>query len=235
MYIPTKIMTELVKNRRLFVGDLHGCLAELTELLEKFNFAPGVDQLYSVGDILGKGPDALGTLLLLKELGAKVVRGNHDQIVLNGAALSEVHRGPKETEYFNSLGDKTIEVLAFIASWPVYLELEGIVLVHGGLEPGQKSLAEMNEGTLMNIRTWDGTGENLKRKDNPAWYECVSTEKVVVFGHWAERGLIDLPHFKGLDTGCVYGGKLTGWCPEENLFLQVPAHKTYSPVHSHRE
>ena len=42
-----------------------------------------------------------------------------------------------------------------------------------------------------------------------------------------------LPRFKGLDTGCVYGGKLTGWCPEEDRFVQVDAHKAYAPIHKH--
>jgi bis(5'-nucleosyl)-tetraphosphatase (symmetrical) len=44
---------------------------------------------------------------------------------------------------------------------------------------------------------------------------------------------VDLPRFKGLDTGCVYGGKLTGWCPEEDRFIQVDALKAYAPIHKH--
>jgi bis(5'-nucleosyl)-tetraphosphatase (symmetrical) len=234
MYIPSKIMLTLPKNRRLFVGDLHGCLSELNDLLEKFGFVPGIDQLFSVGDILGKGPDSLGTLRRLKELNANIVRGNHDQIFLNAAALSPIDRGPKETEYFNSLGAEANSFIPYIGSWPLYLELEDMILVHGGLVPGQTKLAEMDKGILMNIRTWDGKGEKLKREGDPAWFECIHIEKTVVFGHWAERGLIDRPRFKGLDTGCVYGGKLTGWCPEENRFFQVPAHKTYSAIHFHR-
>jgi len=35
---------------------------------------------------------------------------------------------------------------------------------------------------------------------------------IVIFGHWAHRGLGDLPHCKGLDTGCVCRGRLTGLC-----------------------
>ena len=52
----------------------------------------------------------------------------------------------------------------------------------------------------------------------------------MVFGHWAKRGLVDLPKFKGLDTGCVYGRLLTGWCPEENRFYQVKARRAYASV-----
>jgi len=42
------------------------------------------------------------------------------------------------------------------------------------------------------------------------------------------NGLVDFPHAKGLDTGCVYGKVLTGYCPEENRFYQVTAKREYS-------
>jgi hypothetical protein len=91
----------------------------------------------------------------------------------------------------------------------------------------------MSPRILTQIRTWDGEGKNLNRAGDPAWFECVTPDRIVVFGHWAQRGLIDLPGFKGLDTGCVYGGKLTGWCPEEDRFLQVEAARQYAPIHYH--
>jgi hypothetical protein len=98
------------------------------------------------------------------------------------------------------------------------------------LEPGVPHPAAMRKNILVNIRTWDGHGDDLKSEANPPWFECVATEKTVVFGHWAKRGLIDLPRFKGLDTGCVYGKLLTGWCPEENRFYQAPARRAYAPI-----
>ena len=91
----------------------------------------------------------------------------------------------------------------------------------------------MKPRILMEIRTWDGKGTHLNRAEDPPWFECVKPDKTIVFGHWAKRGLVDLPRFKGLDTGCVYGGKLTGWCPEEDRFLQVDAKRAYAPIHFH--
>ena len=81
------------------------------------------------------------------------------------------------------------------------------------------------------IRTWDGTGKNLNNPaENPPWFECVTPAKTVIFGHWAVRGLVDLPRFKGLDTGCVYGRELSAWCPEEKKFHHVPARMEYAPM-----
>ena len=48
-----------------------------------------------------------------------------------------------------------------------------------------------------------------------------------MFGHWAMRGLVDLPLAIGLDTGCVYGRALTGvWMPSRRL-VSVPARRVW--------
>ena len=224
-------MTAQTGIRRLFEGDLHGSLNELNDLLDLFGFVPGQDTLFSVGDVVGKGPHVLGLLHRLRELKAFVVRGNHDAFLLKAASLPESQREPRDKTYLSSLGLEETEWLKYISAWPVYLDLPDIILVHGGLEPGKKSLADMSPKVMMKIRTWDGEGKKLYERTDPPWFECVQTDKTVVFGHWAERGLIDLPKFKGLDSGCVYGGTLTGWCPEENRFVQVKAQKQYAEIH----
>jgi bis(5'-nucleosyl)-tetraphosphatase (symmetrical) len=218
------------KARRLFVGDLHGCLDELTDLLEKFAFVPGRDRLFSVGDVAGKGPDVPGTLQLLKDLDAQVVQGNHDHYLVQAARQEEAGKHAKRHEYLEGLGKHQERWVEYIASWPLYLELPDIIMVHAGLEPGKKQLADMHTRVLLQIRTWDGEGTHLSREEDPPWFECVRPDRIVVFGHWAQRGVVDLPRFKGLDSGCVYGGKLTGWCPEENRFVQVDARKQYSRI-----
>ena len=219
-------------QRRLFIGDLHGCADELSELLHSFSFAPRSDSLYSVGDIMGKGPKPRQTLELLKQFEARIVLGNHDAFCLAAAALPEQERSESQNLYLASIGNRKEQKvwLTEMASWPLYIENHDIIMVHAGLEPSVSELAKMRPELLFTIRTWDGKGEDLKSESNPPWFEYVSTQKIVAFGHWAKRGLIDLPSFKGLDTGCVYGRKLTGWCPEENRFYQVPARKAYATI-----
>ena len=216
--------------RRLFVGDLHGCLHELDELLQRFGFRAGIDRLYSVGDIIGKGPEVTGTLRRLRDLGAGAVLGNHDVALLESARLERSGRKPKYRDYIDSLGDEAAEWIAWLGSWPYHLDLGDILLVHAGLQPDIEDPARMAPRILTQIRTWDGKGEELNREGDPPWFECLVRKETIVFGHWAKRGLIDLPRFKGLDTGCVYGRKLTGWCPEENRFYAVPARKAYAPI-----
>ncbi len=219
--------------RRLFVGDLHGCLAELDALLSRFAFRPGYDRLYSVGDIAGKGPDLPGTLSRLRGLGASIVQGNHDAALLEASRLASAAVKPKHREALAALGPDRDAWLAWMAGWPYWIVLGDILMVLAGLPPDHPDPRGADPRYLTTIRTWDGRGENLNRPGDPPWFACVEPDRIVVFGHWAQRGLVDLPRFKGLDTGCVYGGKLTGWCPEEDRFVQVDALKAYAPIHKH--
>lgn len=216
------------KPRRLIVGDLHGCADELAEMLFRFQFMPGHDRLFSVGDVTGKGPKTRETLEFLRQFDARITRGNHEQHCLDAAALSPARRSERQAARLAALGPERDHWLEQFAAWPLYIEEPDLIIVHAGLEPGAESLARMRPKVLLHIRTWDGRGDNLNRQGvDPAWFECVSPSKTVVFGHWAERGLVDLPNFKGLDTGCVYGRELTAWCPEEDQFHHVAARRAY--------
>lgn len=54
--------------------------------------------------------------------------------------------------------------------------------------------------------------------------------RTVVFGHWAQRGLVRGDYTRGLDTGCVWGGQLTAWIAEDDRIVSVPARRTYQAV-----
>ena len=70
----------------------------------------------------------------------------------------------------------------------------------------------------------------LDNPHDPPWFECIEWPVPVIFGHWAMRGGVDLPRVKGLDTGCVYGRELTGWCLEEQRHYRVRAREAYAPL-----
>ena len=75
------------KGRDFFVGDIHGCLSLLNEELERVAFDRSRDRLFSVGDLIDRGPDSLGVLRLLREPWFFAVRGNHEDMFLCALGL----------------------------------------------------------------------------------------------------------------------------------------------------
>lgn len=72
------------KGRDFIVGDLHGCRRDLEVLLVAAGFTPGKgDRLFATGDLIDRGPDAMGCLQLLRQPWFYCVLGNHEQMLLN--------------------------------------------------------------------------------------------------------------------------------------------------------
>src|SRR5215467_10770417 len=194
----------------LFVGDVQGCSAELRELLEVAGFDRRRHRLALCGDLVNRGPDSAGVLELARGLDALAVLGNHE------VALIEGQRSPTLDQVRRQLGPALDAWLEWITSLPTFVRGDGFVLVHAGIAPG-KQPEECSREELTELRTVDGR----------PWFDSWQGPEVAIFGHWATRGKVDLPLAKGLDTGCVYGGRLTGlWWPRL-AWVSVPAHRRW--------
>jgi len=215
---------------RLFViGDIHGCARELDALLRGLPLARG-DTLAFVGDYIDRGPDSRAVLDVLVDLRGReglttvFLRGNHEDMCL--AYLGRSGRWG-EAWYVNGgtatlrsygidprlAGGENVELpaahLAFLEALVPWFSAGGYLLVHAGIRPG-RPLAEQDEEDLLWIR-----------EEFIAYPHTLP--QTVVFGHTPHRQvLVDLPYKLGIDTGCVYGGRLT--CIElgEGVLYQVP-------------
>lgn len=207
---------------------MHGCFDELADLAREIGHSSD-DEWILVGDLLNKGPDSRGVLDWARANGVRTILGNHEARFLDAAAQTAGERSGKDRKILESVGEGFEPYAEWIRTWPLWIEWPDVLTVHAGLEPGVAELAQMRRKVLLTIRSWDGAGENLDREGDPAWHEIVQWPVPIVHGHWAAKGLVDLPHCKGLDTGCVYGGKLTAWSPDEDRFWQVSARREYIP------
>jgi hypothetical protein len=106
----------------------------------------------------------------------------------------------------------------FIASKFLYAELPEAIVVHAGLRPNIP-LNEQNPRDLTEIREVETDGR--------PWYEHYQDKKPVVFGHWVRREPLIRENVIGLDTGCVYGGKLSAYILPEARIATTSARKTY--------
>lgn len=213
--------------RTLVVGDVHGCLLELQDLLKSLNYR-SQDRLIFVGDLIHKGPDSKGVLELVRSLNAECIVGNHElrfmrSCTQNGSDNSETLRVKAQ------LGSELPTWLNWMRSLPAYIEADHFLVVHAGLVPG-RSPQESKSEDLATIRTWDGVGKNLQSPSNPPWFDFYEANKTVIFGHWAKMGLVLRDNVVGLDTGCVYGKQLSAWIVEERRLVQVQARQTYVSI-----
>jgi predicted phosphodiesterase len=210
----------------LIVGDVHGCLGELEELLHEAKYV-ATDRLIFCGDLVAKGPDSQGVVQLAREKGAVSVLGNHDAHVL------KIGRGGEGKKHHEQVAKALTDAdWRWLEALPVVLplEAEGVVVVHGGLVPGVP-FDQQEKDVAINMRSFDAEGKPSKRIEGGVpWASRWPGPLHAVFGHDAVRGLQQHLHATGLDTGCVYGRRLTALVLPERRLVSVPARKCWAGV-----
>jgi hypothetical protein len=216
-------------QRTIIIGDVHGCYHELAMLLREVDANPQSDRLIFLGDLINKGPSSRGVWELFQSVNGISIVGNHELSMLK-ILDGEPNRHAK---YIDDLHrDFNGELDAFASAvrrWPLWIEEEGLLLVHAGLVPGLHPI-QTDPWALVSIRTWDGVGKDLFNSSHPPWYDFYTDRKLVVFGHWAALGGLIREHVIGLDTGCVYGGMLSCLVLPERRFVRIKARMAYCPL-----
>ncbi|WP_267640536.1 metallophosphoesterase family protein [Haloarchaeobius amylolyticus] len=188
------------------VGDVHGCLQPLEELLDTL----GVDEddlVVFVGDLVTRGPDSAGVVDLVRNSPNMLsVRGNNEQKVVDGAVDLPALSGRQRQ---------------WLASLPVALSWEDVLVVHGGIDP-RKPLASHVPEDLLNVGSLTDSGYG-----RPYWWEFYHGPFRVFFGHRVFAAPFVSEHAVGLDTGCVYGNQLSGFDCQTGEAVSVPAPEAY--------
>lgn len=221
--------------RTLIIGDIHGCANEFRELLYSCDITPE-DDVILVGDLVNKGPDSAGAVATARQFGAKMVRGNHEARLL--ALRERARRTPVSAETRAYLESFSPADWAYLESAPLQLILPlkvrldertfpSVRVVHAGVDPSRSPLAQ-DPSVLMNIRTFDDSTPSPRPFGTP-WASHYTGPELIVFGHDARRMLQRHPFALGLDTGCCYGGELTGALIQDGelRILSVPARRVY--------
>jgi len=239
------------------VGDIHGCSHELGLLLDKLQLS-SEDTLLSVGDLFHRGPDPVGVMDLLQSAGATFLLGNHELRVLErfdlAPRMTDSSDRPALRKEFGELepddlaGDgrrpcdvlpeRRADMLRFLQGHAgFYMESQELpgagptrdgrpwCAVHAGLTPGRHP-GSVGIEDLVSVR-------RLAQRGKPYWYEVYNGPVLVIFGHTHSK----IPRARraggklvalGIDTGCVYGGKLSAYCPELDELVQVDAARSYA-------
>jgi len=236
------------------IGDVHGCFEELTELLTElgyiiekveenetnFGFAvtpPENRKAVFVGDLTDRGPDSPSVLRLVMSMvqagSAYCVCGNHDsklqkhlsgkKVQLKHGLETTVEQLEPETEEFKQKLEKFLYRLV-----SHYVFDEGrLVVAHAGI---REEMQGRGSGAIRAFCMYGETTGEIDEFGLPVRYNWAKDYKgkaKVVYGHTPVPEAEWLNKTIDIDTGCVFGGKLTALRYPEDQLISVKAKKEY--------
>jgi protein phosphatase len=227
------------------IGDVHGCSAELEALLGRLGYVDGVHPegrtAVFVGDLVDRGPDSPGVLRrvmsMVKSGDALCVPGNHENKYgryLRGRNVQHTH-GLAETvaQMEGESEEFKQEVRKFIDGLVSHYVLDGgrLVVCHAGLP--EKYHGRTSGRVRSHALYGDTTGETdeFGLPVRYPWAEDYRGRAAVVYGHTPVPQATWLNNTICLDTGAVFGGKLTALRWPERELVDVPAERVwYEPA-----
>ncbi|BCJ53124.1 polynucleotide kinase-phosphatase [Actinoplanes sp. NBRC 14428] len=227
------------------IGDVHGCHAELETLLTTLGYAvsrenavhPEGRTAVFVGDLVDRGPDSPGVLRLVMGMvrngTAICVPGNHEQKLarkLNGRNVQLTHGLPETLAQLDAEPPEFVqEVRTFIDGLVSHYVLDGgnLVVAHAGLKEAYQGRAS---GRVRSFALYGETTGETDEYGLPVrypWARDYRGSAAVVYGHTPTPEPEWINNTICLDTGCVFGGKLTALRWPSRELVSVPAQREY--------
>jgi len=209
------------KETTFIIGDIHGCLDMFMRLLDKIPWRPGQDALIFIGDCIDRGTNSKGVVdyilgLIRDYPHVSCLLGNHEAMLLNYLSGKEqdiylANRGL--TTLKNYLAEKPEgegplvppDHISFYRSLKLFMELRDYYVVHAGFRPGVDLEHQTEEDMIWIREPFLSSGYDFGKK--------------VIFGHTPFSKPLIMDNKIGLDTGAVYGNRLT--C------IELPAERFY--------
>ncbi|MCG7334272.1 bis(5'-nucleosyl)-tetraphosphatase PrpE [Sporosarcina sp. ACRSM] len=214
------------------IGDIHGCYQEFVSLSEKLGYTmetglpvhPDGRKLVFVGDAMDRGPESLNMLrLLFKMQDAGILQyspGNHCNKLYRYAKGNNVKLAHGlETTVAEIDALPAMERISFLNRYrqfyealPLYLMLDDnkLIVSHAGILANMIG-APYSEKIRVFVLYGDITGKKLPdgRPVRRDWAKHYKGDAWIVYGHTPVKEARFVNHTVNVDTGCVFGGKLT--------------------------
>ncbi|MBW3169107.1 polynucleotide kinase-phosphatase [Qipengyuania flava] len=231
------------------IGDVHGCCDELETLLDELGYAVSWDgksvtvtppegrRAIFVGDLVDRGPrspDALRIAKHMVEAGTGLcVLGNHDDKLkrhLSGRNVKQTHGLAETVEQFaGEPPEFAAEMREWLDGLISHYVLDGgkLVVAHAGIKEAMQGRAS---GAIRSFCMYGETTGEIDEFGLPVrsdWAADYKGNAKVVYGH---TPVVEANWVNGtlcIDTGCVFGGKLTALRYPELDLVEVPAARTY--------
>jgi protein phosphatase len=231
------------------IGDIHGCIDELRELLQRLGYAldghvarhPAGRTLVFLGDLNDRGPGSIPAWQIavasIAAGAARFVPGNHDSKFaryLMGRHVQLSHGLEGTVRELLALPERERRILGrriadTVADAPPYRILDDgrLVVAHAGVE--EWMIGRVNREISVFARFGEPTGERSKygfpiRRD---WAMTYRGAPLIVYGHTPVLDAELRNNTLNIDQGCVFGGKLTALRYPELEIVSVPAREVY--------
>ncbi|MDR0782878.1 MAG: polynucleotide kinase-phosphatase [Propionibacteriaceae bacterium] len=231
------------------IGDVHGCYDELCSLLTKLGYAvdkeicratpPEGRQAIFLGDLCDRGPGNVAVLRLvmgLVEAGqAYCVAGNHDVKllrVLKGAAATLSHGLDITVKELEAETDEFVaKVTGFLDGLLSHYVFDGgrLVVAHAGLKESYQGRASGRVRSFCLFGDTTGETDEYGLPVRLPWANEYRGRARVVYGHTPVLEVEAVNNTYCIDTGCVFGGKLSAYRYPEGDIVQVAALREYYP------
>ncbi|KQO63896.1 polynucleotide kinase-phosphatase [Curtobacterium sp. Leaf261] len=236
------------------IGDVHGCRSELETLLETLGYTitrdtdgravdaahPGRRAVF-LGDLVDRGPDTPGVLRLVMGMvragHALAVPGNHEDKLVRALQGRKVQTSHGLAETLAQLAAEPQEfrdeVQAFCQELVGHLVLDDgrLVVAHAGMIEAYQGRASGRVRSFALYGETTGESDEYGLPVRLPWADSYRGEATVLYGH---TPTVDAEWINGtmcLDTGCVFGGKLSALRYPEREVVQVPAERVwYEPA-----
>jgi protein phosphatase len=229
------------------IGDVHGCFAELTALLTELGYAvdddggsarhPDGRQALFVGDLVDRGPATPAVLRLVMGMTAEgsglSVAGNHEAKLLRALRGRNVTTGHGLAQSLAQLAAEPPEFSRQVAAFldgllgHVVLDDGRLVVAHAGLPAAMHGRASAAVRAFALYGDTTGETDEFGLPVRYPWADDYRGRAMVVYGHtpvpetqWVNGTIC-------LDTGCVFGGRLTALRYPERELMSVPAQQVY--------
>ncbi len=229
------------------IGDIHGCYDELCELLEKLDYvveqeayraySPKGRTVVFVGDLVDRGPKNMEVLKLVMSMVksgvAYCVLGNHDgklQRKLKGSNVQVAHGLEKTLEQMSHESESFIEEVKLFLDGRIshYVFDDGkLVVAHAGLKEKLQGRGSRRIRDLAMFGETTGEKDHFGLPIRLNWSKAYYGKAFVVYGHTPRESVKIANNTANIDTGCVFGGKLTALRYPEKEIVDAKAKAIY--------
>ncbi len=203
---------------RYCIGDIHGCIKSLEEIIDQIFKKDSSPEFYFVGDLIDRGPGSKEVLDLLFDLNTKgikalSVRGNHEQMLLesyqNNLRIKDTiwkDNGAKQTILsFNKNPNLKLKVnkliplryYTYINALPYYIELDNFYIVHAGINfEAPDPFSDFNQMVWTREEKY-----NIQKAKNK---KIIHGHSPLYYNQLKNQTLDNHLNIINIDTGCVF-------------------------------